>query len=138
MTGIRRHRHIGVTHRAGRAGAGVVFHVAHPAQIDSQRALGDGVFELGEDLRVRLLEDVRQDVQAAAMRHPDDRVTRALAGGAGDDRVEDRHQHVHALDREARLARERAVQKPFEDLDLRDAIEELLGARRIHRRKEAP
>ena len=44
--------------------------------------------------------------------------------GAGDDRIEDRHQHVHALDREARLAGERAVQESLEDFDLRDAIEQ--------------
>ena len=39
----------------------------------------DRVLELGEDLRVRLLQDVREHVQPAAVRHADHRVARAAA-----------------------------------------------------------
>ena len=37
MARIRRHRHVRVTRRARRARAGVVLHVAHPAEVDAQR-----------------------------------------------------------------------------------------------------
>ena len=53
------------------ARAGVILHVAHPAEIDPQRLRGDRILELGQDLRVRLLQHVREHVQPAAMRHAD-------------------------------------------------------------------
>ena len=43
----------------------------------------------------------------------------------GNHLVEDRHEHVEPLDREARLARERAVQEALERLDLRQTVEQL-------------
>ena len=113
---------------AGGAGAGVILHVAHPAEVDAQRLRRDRILELGEDLRVRLLQHVREHVQPAAMRHAEHRVPRAVVGGAADDLVEDRHQHVEPLDREARLAGEGALQEALEHLDLRDAVEQRLGA----------
>ena len=58
-------------------------------------------------------------------------------GGAADDLVEDRHEHVEPFDREARLAGEGAVQESLEHFDLRDAIEQRFSARRIHRWQEA-
>ena len=52
--------------------------------LDVAGALGDervGVlFELGEDFRQRLPDDVGQDVQPAAVRHPDDRFLHMLVG----------------------------------------------------------
>ena len=68
---------------------------------------------------------------------PITRVPRAAVGRAADDLVEDRHQHVEAFDREPRLAGKGPVQEALEHLDLRDAIEQRLGAFRIHRRQEA-
>ena len=51
--------------------------------------------------------------------------------------VEDRHEHVEPLDREARLARERALQEALERLDLRQPIEQRDRIDRIGRRAEA-
>ena len=59
-------------------GAGVVLHVAGPAEVDPVAvARQDRVLELREDLRVRLAEDVRQHVEAAAMGHADQHVLQA-------------------------------------------------------------
>ena len=59
------------------------------------------------------------------MGHRDHHVLDAAVGGVADDLVEDRDHHVQALDREPRLAGERAVQEALERLDLRDAVEQL-------------
>ena len=133
---VRRHRHERVPARARCARAGVILHVAHPSEVDAKPLGQHRIFELGEDLRVRLLENVREHVQAAAMRHADHRVARAGVGRARDDLVEDRQQHVEPFDREARLAREGALQESLEHFDLRDAIEQRFGARRIERRQK--
>ena len=96
------------------ARAGVVLHVAHPAEIDAARAREERILEFGQHLRVRLLQDVREHVEPAAMRHRDHHVLDAGGGRVADDLVEDRDHHVEAFDREARLARERAMQEPLE------------------------
>ena len=101
----------------GHAGAGVVLHVARPAEILAERLVAIGVFELAQNLRVPFLQDVRKDVEAPAVRHPDEHVLHARAGGVGDDLVEDRDEHVHAFDREPRLAGKRAVEEALERLD---------------------
>ena len=88
------------------------------------RALLHRILELGEDLRVRLLQHVRQHVQPAAMRHADEHVGDAGLGGVDDHLVEHRDEHVEPLDREPRLARERAVQEPLEGFDLGEPIEQ--------------
>ena len=137
---VRRHRD---DHLLGQAvgprldaRAGVVLHVAHPAEIDAQAVGEDRILELREDLRVRLLQDVREHVEAAAMRHRDHHVLHAAFGGVVDDLVEDRDHHVEALDRKARLAGERAMQEALERLDLRDAVEQLVAVDRIVGRAE--
>ena len=42
--------------------ARVILHVAHPAEIDAARAREEWIFELGEHLSIRLLQDVREHV----------------------------------------------------------------------------
>ena len=119
-------------------GAGVVLHVAGPAEIDLERGAAlHRILELGQDLHVGLRQDVREHVQAAAVRHAEQHVRSAGGGGAVEDHVEDRDQHVQAFDREARLAGEGAVQEPLERLDLAQAIEQLDVVDRRHRRPEA-
>ncbi len=107
MARVRRHRD---DHLLGQAvgprldaRAGVVLHVAHPAEVDAQAVGENRILELGEDLRVRLLQDVREHVEAAAMRHRDHDVLHAALGGVVHDLVEDRDHHVEALDRESVL-----------------------------------
>ena len=139
---VRRHRD---DHLLGQAlgprfdaRAGVVLDVAHPAEIDAQAVGQDRILELREDLRVRLLQDVREHVQAAAMRHRDHHVLHAAFGGVVHDLVEDRDHHVEALDRKARLAGERPMQKPLERFDLRDARQQLVAVDRVVGRAELP
>src|SRR5262249_41973432 len=62
--------------------------------------------------------------QAAAVRHADDDLVRALLRGQGDGFVEHRHHYVQALDRELLLAEEGAPKVALEALDLGEALEE--------------
>ena len=96
------------------------------------------ILELGQDLRVGLLQDVREHVQAAAVRHAEQDVPHAGIGGVGDDFVEDGQHHVQPLDREPRLPGEHAMQEPFEHLDLGQAIEQRHGIDRIDWRSKHP
>ena len=133
---VRGHRHIHLAARRGGPRAGVVLHVARPPEVGSERPGRHRVLELGEDLRVRLVEHVRQHVQPAAVRHAEHRVTRAVVGGAADNLVEHGHEHVEPFDRKARLAGKRPMQEALEDLNLCDAVEGGFDAVRIHRRQE--
>jgi hypothetical protein len=63
---------------------------------------------------------------------------RAHLGGVADHLVQDRHEHVEPLDREARLAGERAVQEALERLDLREPVEQRDRIDGIGRRAETP
>ena len=90
---------------------------------------GDGLdrplaLELAQDLLVRAADDVREDVQAAAMGHADHDLVRAGGGGELDRLVEHRHEHVEPLDRELLLAEERAAQVVLEALDLGQPLEQ--------------
>jgi hypothetical protein len=87
--------------RPRRPRARVVLHVTHPTEIGAQRPRSDRIFELRENLRVRLVEHVRQHVEPATMRHGQHRVPGTMTGRAADDFVEDRHEHVEPLEREA-------------------------------------
>ena len=128
---VRRHRHVHLPARRRGAGAGVVLHVAHPAR-DRCRSVcaATGSLNSARICAYGFSQHVRQHVQPAAVRHADQRVPHAAVGRAADDLVEDRHQHVEPFDREPRLAGEGPVQEPLEDLDLGDAVEQRLGARR--------
>ena len=119
-----------------RAGAGVVLHVARPAEVLAERLVARRFLELGEDLHVALAHHVRQHVEPAAMRHADQHLLHAGDGRVRDDLVEDRHHHVEAFDREARLADERLVQEALEGLDLGDALEQIDRFDRLMRRTE--
>ena len=95
-----------------------------------------GVLELGEDLRVRLVKDVREHVEPAAVRHPEQHVADVAFGGFADDLVEHGHEHVEPFDRKPRLAGKRAVQKALEGLDLGQPLEQGDGIDRVGRRAE--
>jgi hypothetical protein len=103
----------------------VVLDVARPAL----RQRGDGferrgALELGEDRRVGAPEVVGEDVEAAAMRHPDDDLARAVRRGELDHLVEHRHGHVEALDGELLLPEVRLVHEALEGVDLDEALEQ--------------
>jgi hypothetical protein len=117
-------------------GAGVVLHIAGPRHVLLEAARRDRLLELGEYLRVRLVQHVRHYVEPAAVRHPDQDVAGAGLRGVADQLVEDRDEHVEPLDREAGLAGEHALQETLEGLDLRQPLEQRHGIDRIRRRPE--
>ena len=117
--------------------AGVVLDVAGPRHVFAERLAADRILELGEDLRVRLVQHVRHHVEAAAVRHADQDVADAGLGGVADDLVEHRHEHVEPFDREARLAGEGAVEEALEHFDLRQPVEQRDGVDRIRGGAEA-
>ena len=80
VTRVRRHRDERVATRARGSGACVILHVAHPSQVDAKTLGQYRIFELRKDLRVRLLEDMREHIQPAAMCHADDGVARSRLG----------------------------------------------------------
>ncbi len=99
--------------------AEVVLHVARAAL----RVGDDGLdhplaLELADDLLVRHPDRVREDVEPAAVGHPDHDLARAVRGRELDRRVEHRDHHVEALDRELLLAEERPAEVPLHPLDL--------------------
>jgi hypothetical protein len=79
---------------------------------------------------------VRHHVQAPPVCHPDQNGAAPRLRGVADDLVENRHEHVEAFDREARLAGKRALQETFERFDLRQAIEQRERIDRVGRRPE--
>ena len=136
---VRRHRDDEIHRRAAldrAVGAGVVLDVARPRHVLAE-VPRDRILELGEDLRVRLVQHVGHHVEPAPVRHPDENLVDARFARLGDHLVEDGHEHVEAFDREARLAWERALQEALERFDLRQAIEQLDRIDRIRRRAEA-
>jgi hypothetical protein len=131
---VRRHRDdeldaLAAAHRARRAQ--VVLDVAAPLHALDRQRVADRVLELGQDLRVRLAEHVRHDVQPAAVRHADERLPHAGLGRLGDDLVEHGHEHVEPFDRKPRLARERAMEEALEHLDVGQPVEQRNGIDRI-------
>ena len=87
----------------------MVLHVAHPPEIDPPGFALHGVLELGEDLRVRLVQNVREHIQASAVGHAQHGVADALIGCAADDLVQHRDEHVEPFDGKPRLAGECAL-----------------------------
>ena len=127
VTRIGRERDV---HRLARSGlvdavrAVVVLHVAR-APFRGERLLHvPAAFELRENRLVRKPDDVRQDVQAAPMRHAQHDTPCAAGAGPLDGLVEHRHQDVEPLDREALLAQVGLVQEPLERFDRRQTAEQ--------------
>ena len=112
MAGIERHRYHDFAPRrrlSHAARAQVIFHVA--------RALGAiriDAFELGKHLHHRFTDDIRQHVQASAMRHADHRFVHIGAGGAVQNFIQNRDGRFAALQRKTFMANETRVQKPLE------------------------
>ena len=73
-------------------------------------------FELAEDLRVRLADDVREDVEAATVGHADDRLFDAVVDRGIEEEVEHRDQGLGALEAEPLLAQVLRVEESLECL----------------------
>ncbi len=112
--GRQRHGDVVVTeHLDVRAlGTEVVLHVA--GAVSGRRV--HVALELREDLRVRLADDVRENVEATAVRHADDDLVELVLGGLVDDGVHHRDDGLGALEREALLADVLGLQERLERL----------------------
>jgi hypothetical protein len=112
--------------RAGGLRAEVVLDVALTARrqvdVDVGRPLA---LELGDDLGVGPAQHVGQHVQPPAVRHAEDRVADAVAGGQRDRLVEHQDHHLEALDRELLRSQEGAAQVGLEALDAQQPDQEL-------------
>ena len=115
----------------------VVLDVAGAALRDLGDGLDDlerrGALELAEDRLVGAAEVVGEHVQAAAMRHPDDDLARAVGCAELDHLVDHRDRHVEALDRELLLTEVGLVQEALQRVDRDQAAQQaalLLGRHR--------
>ena len=110
------------------AGAQVIFHVAR-----TLRAVGIDAFELGEQLHHRFADDIRQHVQASAVRHADHRLMYVGFGGAVQDFVQNRDGRFPALQRKTLVTNKARVQKALELFGFNDALERAQLGLRIQR-----
>ena len=95
-----------------------------PSSLDDDGLDRPLALELAQDRLVRPPDDVREDVEPAAMRHPDHDLVGAGLGGELDRLVEHRDHHVEALDGELLLAEEGAPQVALHPLDLAEPPEQ--------------
>ena len=97
--------------------AEVIFHVAI-----ARDEIGNVVCaELGEDHLERFLEEIREHIEPAAMRHPHANFLDPVARAAMQNRVEDDHERFRALERKALLPDVAGVQKKLRTLPIRGA-----------------
>jgi hypothetical protein len=100
-------------------GAQVVLDVAGPGLwVGRDRFEHALALELPQNRVVRAADDVRQDVQPAAVRHPHHDRARPLVAGELDRLVEHRNHYVEALDGELLLPEKRAAEVALEPLHL--------------------
>src|SRR6266540_6576965 len=101
--------------------------------IEGDRLARSLSLELPQDLLVRKADDVRQNVEAAAVGHPEHDLVRARLRRELDRLVQHGDEYVETLDRELLLAEERAMQVALKALDLGQAGKQpflLVGAGR--------
>ena len=123
--GDERDRDVARLRRARALGADVVLHVAAAALVGRDDRFDRPLaFELAEDLVVRQADDVGEDVETPAMRHPDHDLMRARLGREVDRLVEHRDHHVEALDGELLLAEEGPPEVALQPLDLAQPAEQ--------------
>jgi hypothetical protein len=114
VAGIRRQRDVDLVPVArvdvGRE-AEVILDVAVPGG-----HLGQVLLELAEDHAVRLVHDIGQHAQPAAVRHPHDDLADPVVRGSFDQRIQQRDQGLATLEREPLLADVPLVQERLEEL----------------------
>ena len=86
-------------------------------------------FELGEQIRRHLAEDVHQHVQAPAVRHAEHDLLHAVRSGALDQLVHRRDEALAALERKALLADVLGMQVALEVLGLGQLLRRALFSR---------
>ena len=86
--------------------------------------LGHVPLELAEDQPVRLVQDVRQDVEPAPVGHAHDDLLHPQPAGSLDDPVQQRDEHLAAFQREPLLAHEVLVQERLEQLGFVELVDD--------------
>ncbi len=102
-------------------GAEMVFDVARALDFLRVRRVA---LEFGEDRGERLAEEIRKDIEPAAVRHPDDELLHAELAATLDDLFERRDKRFGALDPEPLRARIALVQKALEGFRHSQALED--------------
>ena len=82
--------------------------------------------ELIKDVVEGLADDIGQDVQAAAVRHPHHRFNHALVRGELEDEIEHRDERLGPLERETLLSRVLGLKELLERLSRVEAVEDVL------------
>src|SRR5205814_9039892 len=100
--------------------AEVVLHVAVACRLLREEA----ALELREDHLVGLADDVREDVQAAAVRHAEDHFLDAERPRVLNERVEERDESVAALEREPLRRRVAELEELLEPLGPDQVLED--------------
>ena len=123
--GDERDRDVAGRRRARPLGAEVVLDVAAASLLARDDGLDRPLaLELAQDRLVRPPDDVREDVEPAAMRHPEHDLVGAVRRCQLDRLVEHRDHHVEALDGELLLPEEGAPQVALHPLYLAQAPEQ--------------
>ncbi len=97
-------------------GAEVVLHVVDLTPLGTRPVPAPARLELGQDRLERQPDDMGENIQPAAVGHPDDRPPGALLGDQLEDEVEHGDHRVQPLDAEPLLAEVRLVQELLEPL----------------------
>ena len=108
----------------------VIFHVARLPQIPligRVANVADGVFELAQNVAVKFVQDVRHDVETAAMSHPNQDGFDGESGGLQNDLVQNGHEHVHPFNGKAFFADEGLVQELLKHLHFDEPLEQPNG-----------
>ena len=90
-----------------------MWYLTSPPPSDAARV---DVFKLGEDLGGRAADGVRHDVEAAAMRHGDDRAGDSGGRSSGEDLIEKRNEDGEAFEGEALGAEVALLDNLFEEV----------------------
>ena len=118
-------RHLARLRRAGARRGEVVLDVAGASLVVRDHGVDRPLaFELAQNRLVGEADRVHEDVEAAAMRHPDHDLVGTGPGGDLDRLVEHRHHRVEAFDRELLLAEERAAEVLLERLDAGEGLQQ--------------
>ena len=119
MAGVGRQLQLDRAHIVDVPLAAIAEMVLHVAATTGRVRVAVMAEKLLEQRLRRLVQNVRQQIQPSAMRHPNHDRPRAGARAALDRLVDHRHQRVDTLDREPLHVHERQAEKSLEAVDLR-------------------
>jgi hypothetical protein len=123
----------------GPAGPHVIFNVTRPAQIlfNKQVLTFDRIFKLGQNLGVRLVQDMGQHIKPTPMGHAQQEGINIMLDRPTDNFIEHGHQHIQTLNRKASLAGENAMEEILKRFDLGQPFQQRHFIQRFMGRSEA-